>query len=392
MDLKKARNALLAIAGLGALGACILACTSFSPDDKRILYSTFDPKTRAMGVAVYDRASAKSELVFVSGERSGEEAENDPILLRSQWLPDGKHIVVTWMPPEGSKEDEKKSGTSFAVISLDGKEPLRLFHLKGVGGDGAAALPLPIVGSRVFVNGISNRVISLDLISGETTVRTNPQEMAVYAMPKGDRVAFLAKTGTEKTECGALNPDTFAREWQVELEDGADDFRSFAFSVQGRKAVFVPDKSGEPVLLLYEEGKPSKRLSAPSAQGEDIELGQVAFSVDGKVVLAAFLLEAEGKEGKSLGILELPLDGAPPTRTILIPNADLENDSTLSLFQFGLSHDGKALAGSTAYVAAGNPELRHEECALFIVDLTDSKRKMKKVQIPFPVGLGKIGQ
>ena len=66
MNSRKTHNTLLALTGLAALFVCILACTSFSPDDKKILYSTFDPKSRAMGVAVYDRASRDSRLLFAS--------------------------------------------------------------------------------------------------------------------------------------------------------------------------------------------------------------------------------------------------------------------------------------------------------------------------------------
>ena len=49
MNLKEARNALMALIGLVALFVCILACTSFSPDDKKILYPTFDPKSSIHG-------------------------------------------------------------------------------------------------------------------------------------------------------------------------------------------------------------------------------------------------------------------------------------------------------------------------------------------------------
>jgi hypothetical protein len=63
-------------------------------------------------------------------------------------------------------------------------------------------------------------------------------------------------------------------------------------------------------------------------------------------------------------------------------------DRTLSLFQFGLSHDGKALAVSSAYLAAANEKFRAQDCALFIVDLVSAKRPVTRIPIPLPGASG----
>ena len=51
----KTRNTALALVGLLALSIYILACTSFSPDDTKVLYPAFDAPSGAIGMAVYDR-------------------------------------------------------------------------------------------------------------------------------------------------------------------------------------------------------------------------------------------------------------------------------------------------------------------------------------------------
>ncbi len=80
---------------------------------------------------------------------------------------------------------------------------------------------------------------------------------------------------------------------------------------------------------------------------------------------------------------------AAPRRTILIHNAllDTHNSNSLhpvSFFEFGLSHDGKALAVSSAGLALSAPKMLPEDCALFIVDLAHPAHKVTKIPIPLP--------
>ena len=76
------RNAALALVGLLALTIYILACTSFSPDDTKVLYPSFDQATGAIGMAVYDREARTSETLFVPVAYDGSitNAEVAPIL------------------------------------------------------------------------------------------------------------------------------------------------------------------------------------------------------------------------------------------------------------------------------------------------------------------------
>ena len=391
MNSRRTRNTFLALIGLAALFVCILACTSFSPDDKKILYPTFDPKTRSMGVAVYDRSLRESRILFTSKEMLKQGREPQPVMMRSQWLAGGKNVVITWCPPGTSKEDENVA--TFAMLPLEGKEPVRLLHLGGLKDPSFFAYyPLPMVGTRAFVNTESNIITTLDLLTGDTRVRTNSHLLMLFASPVPGRFGFVEQVSDERLECGMLDPETMTKEWRVGLGEKKLDNCSCpaAFSPVGKKAVFSPEEGGEPVLQLYEEGQSPKPVSVPVAETEQLELGQVAFSPDGRSLVVAFASEAEGKTGHSLGIIELPLDGRPPRRTVLISGAEIEKEKSLGFFQFGLSHDGKALAVSSVYLAVANKTFRAEDCALFIVDLASAERTVAKIPIPLPAGRGAI--
>src|ERR1035438_6909558 len=94
MKLKFSLNHVLAGCGALSLLAYVLACApSFSPDDRQVLYPSFDPQSGAMSVACYDRKTGRSEILFTAA--NADIATNQqPVLIRAEWLPDGKHILI----------------------------------------------------------------------------------------------------------------------------------------------------------------------------------------------------------------------------------------------------------------------------------------------------------
>ena len=50
----------------------------------------------------------------------------------------------------------------------------------------------------------------------------------------------------------------------------------------------------------------------------------------------------------------------------------------------GVSHDGRTAAVSSMYLACDDSSVAPSDCALFLVELGDSKRKVTKVPIPRP--------
>ena len=377
------RNAAAAIVGLAALFVCILACTSFSPDDKQILYPTLDPQSRSVGVGVYDRASRKSKMLFVI------KVHGDPVMVRSQWLPDGKRVVLTWNPSGGPEEGSYIE--TFAVLSIDGKEPVRLFSVGGEKKNTHSFFyPLAIMGTRAFVNR-GEAIVALDLVTGETEVQTNNCELAVYCSPVPGRFGFIEALKTNQFECGLLEPKTMKKDWRVQLKiehhiDNIDSisasFHFFAFSPVGRKVAFTGLNEDTRSVQVYEAGQPPKALAIPAGREEEIDVGQVEFARDGRALFVAFQSRSGSNSGQCLGIFELPLDGRPPVRMELIRGT---KSLDVTVFQFGLSHDGKALAVSSAYSAID----KDEDYALFIIDLASAKRPVTKIPIPLPTDAGK---
>src|ERR1039458_10130907 len=112
MKKQKTRNITLALVGLLALSIYILACTSFSPDDTKILYPAFDAPSGAIGLAVYDREARSSEMLFLPvGYESGESnIVTAASILRAEWLANGRDIVVAYAAGGQKKKKKKKKG------------------------------------------------------------------------------------------------------------------------------------------------------------------------------------------------------------------------------------------------------------------------------------------
>ena len=104
MNRHTTRNAVLALFGLPALSVYILACTSFSPDDTKILYPAFDAPSGAIGMAAYDRQAQASELLFLP--IAYQSAESNivvaPSVMRAEWLPNGRDILLAYVAGKDS--------------------------------------------------------------------------------------------------------------------------------------------------------------------------------------------------------------------------------------------------------------------------------------------------
>ena len=117
------RNCILAGIGLASLLVYVLACTSFSPDDRQVLYPAFDAQHGGVSAMVYDLKTRKSEPVYVSvGLSMPVQTNRDGGLLRAQWFPDGKHILVACL-------GEHSGGLVLTVLPRGGGEPVRVLQI-----------------------------------------------------------------------------------------------------------------------------------------------------------------------------------------------------------------------------------------------------------------------
>jgi hypothetical protein len=389
MKITSIRNPLLALIAVGALLAFILACSSFSPDDSKVLYPTIDPVSGVTAVAVYDRETGRSETCFIPFGLDVGADEPQPLLLRPQWLAGGREIAVAW-PWVGSGGEAEEDGLNLAVLPISGDGPTRLLQFPELTDTLERILyPLPIAGSGLFLpDRETNEVIRFDLLTG--TLQRLPGMMDLVLLPtsRADRLLYLGRDeDAEAMEVGWMQTDTGRRTllFQSAPLDLGPDEDFFAVSLDGRRFAYLDKDGEEPVCRLRERDRPDRILSlGPSAK--DLTFGHATFSPDGEVLFISILApfsEEEGRPG-GLGFLEVPVNGLEVRRTILVPNTRKADYDTPAYFEIGLSGDGQLLAAASTYYAYEQDVLSAETCALFLVDLTDPQRAFTKVPVPLP--------
>ena len=380
------RNSVLALLGLASLWVYVLACTSFSPDDSKILYPTIDAKTGTIGVAVYDRKSRKSDLLFSPSSQDIEKGTNQPVIVRSQWFGDGHSILVAW-PFTDASGNGSQAGLTFAVLPFKRPGPTRLFMVPGLK-DGAASLlfPLPLAGTSVFLTGESNSVLRLDLETGQMRCEAGPPGLTLLPTPSGERLFYVTRTNTINgaVECGVFNPDTFVRQPLFQLESSKldKDGACFAFSRDAKRFAYCSGEKSLRVAHIVEAGKAEKSLPI-GCSGAGLMLGNLQFSPMGDILYASFMDPGPGRTNASFGFIEIPVNGGPEKQTTLITGAGNWDEGSSLNFQFDVSHDGKTLAVASTYLAYA-PPLKANDCALFLVNLAVSPHKVTKVPIPLP--------
>jgi hypothetical protein len=371
-------QSILACIGAGSLLVYVLACaTSFSPDDRQVLYPAFDTQGGATAVALYDRKSGRSETLMTA--TLGQCATNrESILIRAEWMPDGKHILVGQLVEDHT--------LLLTILPRGVKDPVRNFAIPGFE-DAVFTLEFPFVvaGSRLILNGEKSAPRRLDLLTGEIIGgNTNDNSLVVMPSPDGKTLAGLRSVKSGKfTEYGLFDPETMQFKPAGTLPDEVADGSIPCFNpADGRVAVA---SKGEDQLKfqIFKDGKVelTRLLSLP---GGNLEVGPfLDFAPDGKTVFAAGCIVTESKTNSEYGLLEIPLNDAPLRFTPLF-HADHSGDGDLIFAQPSLSHDGKTWAIATSYLYRQNQSLRAEDCALFLVDVSKAKRPVTKVPVPVP--------
>lgn len=380
MKTQKTRNTVLALVGLVALTLYILACTSFSPDDTKVLYPALDEKSGAIGMAVYDRETRRSEMLFLPmAYDNGLTNPVAPRLLRGQWFPDGRRILVGWAG--GKNEDE---GLNLAVIPWGVRSPVKVFRVPGI--KDAAELftvPLCLVGDQVLFMASEKEVGRVNLQTGATAIHEfadASQKVALYPAPDGAGVFYVEQGGG--LVFGRLDPQNFNRTPLTVITNEPADKTFFAYGKDGKVVAFA-EKSDDGVrLVVWREGKLifTRPLGATT---DERAFGNAGFSPQGDLLWATFR-KPSGTNRVAYGLMEIPLSDGRIRETVLIAEAPSGDDFYALYFQAGLAHDGKTAAVASTYLACATEEFKPADCALFLVDLNDPKRKVTKVPIPLP--------
>ena len=378
------RNALLASLGLAALGVYILACTSFSPDDTKVLYPAYDSASGGMGMAVYDRETRKSEMLFVP---VAYEAGNSntfqvtPVPLRSQWLGNGSQVVVAYGPSQHGQRD----AVDLAVIPWGSRKGVRIFQIPEIR-DAAQALavPLCVAGENVLLPASRTNFMRSDLKTGAiATCPITESEGDFSLYPALDGVgAFYFNSVGDKTVFGRLNPNDYSQTALVEITNRLRGPTAVAYDRDGTTLAMLSGDEDQLELFVWRDGK-SVFQRKLDTHGRKRFFGNGVLAVNGKALHAAFE-ERTGTNLTSYGIMEVPFSDAPPREVVLLKGKGLADESDAYYFQMGVSHDGKTAAIASTYLTCSEVEIDPADVALFFVDLGSADWKVTKVPIPVP--------
>jgi hypothetical protein len=383
MKTHRTRNAVLALTGVVALTLYILACTSFSPDDTKVIYPAFDGPGGAVGIAVYDRETGRSEPLFVPiGYENGITNTVKPRLVRAQWLADGQSITVAW--PGGG--DAGGDGLYLALLPWRARAPIRLFELPSIEKSASGLMqPLCIVGDRVFIVETNRQILRLDLKTGELVRHELDEEwdqVALLPAPDGTGVFCFGEREEGRT-VGRLDPGSFAITSIMTFTNKAAQGSFLAIDRRAQRFAFAQENSDQCELVVLEKGAPVfTRLLG--AKGEKWAFGSALFTPRGDALCASFQRTAQSRKGADYGLVEIPLNSDAVRQVMLLSTPESGDENDARIFQAGISHDGSTAAVASTYLACQNGDFKAEDCALFLIDLKDPKWKVTKVAIPMP--------
>ena len=383
------RNATLALVGLLALSVYILACTSFSPDDTKVLYPAFDVASGATGIAGYDREARTSELLFVPvGYDSAEtNAEVTPAVLRAGWLANGRDIVIAYASPK----DDEKAGMTVAVMPWGARKPVRTFHVPALKDAGEALIsPLCIAGDQLFLHASGKSIARLDLRSGALATKEFEDakgDLSFYPAPDGASVFYFEADSPSggQTTIGRLNPKGFSRTPLMVVSNSLKEATAAAYDTDGKVLALLAAGDDKPSLQVWRDGKVVFSREVDT-HGKKTVFGNAILAPSGKAIRASFQ-QASGTNAVSYGLMEIPFSEAPTREVMLIKDAPPQDEASVSYFQAGVSHDGKTAALASTYLALMEKPISAPDCALFFVDLSDPNWKVTKVPIPMPAKL-----
>lgn len=376
------RYAPLAVLALASLAVYLLACASFSPDDSKLAFPAFDPRTGDLGVGVYDRQTRRLEHVFsFSIITRPHEPRYEARMLRPQWV-DNQRLIVSW-PPGGNSDD----GLNVVTLPIGGKGVMRQWTIEDVHqGSEKLSTPLALAGEHLLVPVRSNLICRLDLDTGRAQSKVvRGDELRLYPAGSSDFVFYVAANASQSnhSDFGKLDASTFAQTKLFEVDGGELDMDApIAFGRDGRQVAFLRKEQGAFSLRLLAVGQPPRTIPL-ATQKKETFLGSLALSPKGDVAYVSFAERMKTETNCSLGFMEIPLDGRPAQRTALFTRQGKTDEDMVRYLQLGLSHDGRLLAVSSTYLSVDDdePSRQANECGLFLADLTQKPPRITKVPL-----------
>jgi hypothetical protein len=409
---------LLAVGLIGWL-TFILACVggpAWSPDSSKALFAWHDFEGGRYNVAVYDRATRKSQVIF---QHLSPKDSDDDFNVVPAWQKVGTRAIVAM-----TTEDSDTHCTLLS-IAMRGTAPPQVYDL---GKKTMCMAPdlMPQIGTRMYI-GTEDGITWLDLSTGETGSKTIGAETGW----KDDFGLLSEHNGqlsyTRKVSRSLNDPkNESAKEYGVEFGrinlDGLDlkpkftlwpsdavdvDLDAFpvAWEPAGSRIAMIGAAKDTDKILMLDENKGMTGTLMPELGGvKAYRLGNLVWSHDGKTLLAPAVTKGQGEKMYDYSLAEIPLTGAPGRLTKIAsfhlkntesadqshadqPNAeksylsDFDHDDLILSSSVSLSPDGSTIAATPANMDKDN-RFDAPDHALFLVDMTRPTRRVTR--IPYP--------
>ena len=394
MKRERLLHAVLAVVGIGALTAYLVACRpAWSPDGSKLLFPYFNPKTEKVGVALFDRETRKTSSLLVCEPKPGKKVT----WVQAQWDRAGERAIVVQV-------EDADVRLHLLVRPVDPPGPTRTFAVPVHELSPFPGVPLPEVDGNVFISD-KEYLIRVDLETGKTD-REGVEGEPVLVGTK-NRIYYLrmvpakaAAEGEEKTdgaakddyELGTVDANRLVLKPVSRLpeKDVGEVLPFFALSPDGSVVAMTGRKEGTIRLLLVARGRLQKSIPLKLASKANV-VGNLEWSRDGKTIYVALIRNAKEQEQRPaqfcIGEISAETGAMRVTPLLHARIGGTADDGIASLyFQIALSPDGKTIAASPTLLGlsgAEGPTLEHEnDRALYLVDLTTAGRIITKVPIP----------
>jgi hypothetical protein len=390
-------HVILVAVGLAGWMIFILACIggpAWSPDGSQILFAYRDVENSRTAVALYDRGTGAVATILTQPT-----AKEGELALHPNWQNDGaRALVAIYRDIPGGSSD---GACELISIPVKSRLPLQVYNLGFTEG---CNFPYPQVNGKVYFGGEDLRWV--DLQTGEVESR----EFKFPAKLSGSNEVVLSEHGGQifykrnvtRKVSGADNEEHGGEVGRLQLEDFT--FKpSFtlwkgdlaAFGVEDAHPIFWPHGSGVAMvglgkesdsdkILLAEENKGIVRALAPDLGVRPYKLGNLIWSSNGRTLYASAITISEQKDTLDYWLAEIPLDEGRVRLTKIASIRSELNENFQSMFHLSmpvsLSPDGRWIAATPAVL--GKDTLDDRDRALFLIDLRDPARPLKRVPIP----------
>lgn len=381
-------HVILTLVGITGLVLFILACQpSWSPDGQKVLYSYWDAGAQKAAVALFDRKTKKSRVIF---EWSNEEESGDVFLAGAQWTKDGARAVISMY---------QEKNLQLLALPIGSDAPLRAYTLQKVGE--ALTLPFPQSGDNLFVMS-DQRWMRINLATGEIFSKEAGDSTDCLFYEATGRVIYFRQIEAENQkakkvedsqteqkltpntyELGELNPKEMSLQATLTLtpadlkKNGIRDFNGM-LDEDTRSSRFAAISDTPAKVVVIGKNGIEKVLDVGIGEKE-IKLGNPQWSRDGKTIFASVLITHTEAKTAELAVVEVPLDGksARIDRIQKGPEDEFGSDF-LSYEQIALAPDGKLIAVSNGHVK----DLRPERRGLYLLDVSKATRQVSFYSAP----------